>query len=61
MLMTFLLPGVLQTFVTTLIDNLHLQFSLKDLETLSYLLGVHIKFIDDASHLPQQSYVLELL
>jgi hypothetical protein len=47
--------------VTTLLDNLHSEFSLKDLGVLHYFLGMQVTRTKDGLTLSQEKYALEIL
>ena len=47
--------------VPQLIDQLNIQFALKDLGDLNYFLGIQVSRTSDSIHLCQQKYMIDLL
>lgn len=48
-------------FITQIIDSLEKEFSIKDLGTLRYFLGIHVSRFSDMIFLTQHQYIANLL
>uniref|UniRef100_A0A803QBT0 Reverse transcriptase Ty1/copia-type domain-containing protein n=1 Tax=Cannabis sativa TaxID=3483 RepID=A0A803QBT0_CANSA len=56
-----LVTGSDSQVVTRLIAALNSEFSLKDLETVNYFLGIEVTYIVDGIHICQAKYARDLL
>jgi hypothetical protein len=47
--------------IDSLISNLGSKFAIKDLRSLSYLIGIHVTNVENSLHIHQGKYVIDLL
>lgn len=54
------ITGSFEEVISDVVQQLHVQFSLKNLGRLEYLLGIEVKKIKGGSFLSQMKYIMEL-